>query len=197
VSGKNMRATGRENALYDAWLERTASTTALLYSVFIAVLLPVFHYVLASLPGVGADSLGLRLLASAVSIAVAVALLCTPRARRHAQLLQLVQVVVALAVIAALIVDSGDQYFYIASGLLVIIAAQNAFHDSRMLAAALRFCISRSVLGGARYSHHELQRHDAHHLCHGICACVHPGFHEHQSKAKRGSQPSARAAGHA
>jgi hypothetical protein len=33
--------------VYDAWVERNTYTTTLLYSAFIAILLPAFHYVLA------------------------------------------------------------------------------------------------------------------------------------------------------
>jgi diguanylate cyclase (GGDEF)-like protein/PAS domain S-box-containing protein len=123
--------------LYEAWLERNAYATALLYSGLIAVLLPAFHYVLQPIDGVPPDSLLLRLLSAACSLAVGGTLLLVPRLRRHAQTLQFAQLVIALAVIDVLIVNSRDHYLYIASGLLVLIGAQNAFYRSSSIAIAL------------------------------------------------------------
>ncbi len=126
-----------KDVLYEAWLERNAYTTALLYSALIAALLPAFHYVLQPNAGVPPDSLALRLLSAGCSLTVAAVLLGFPRSRCHAHALQFVQVVTALAVIDLLIVNSGDHYLYIASGLLVIIGAQNAFYRSSTLAIAI------------------------------------------------------------
>ncbi|HTC29892.1 MAG TPA: EAL domain-containing protein [Candidatus Acidoferrum sp.] len=122
---------------YKLWLERNSYNTALLYSLLIGVLVPAFHYVLVVLPGLPPDSLLLRFACTACSIVVAGTLLFVRGARRYASVLQFVQGVVALCVIAALVVNSGDQNLYIASGLLVIIGAQNAFYDPRALAAAM------------------------------------------------------------
>jgi len=122
---------------YKLWLQRNSYNTALLYSALIGVLLPAFHYVLAVLPGLPPDSLPLRFVCTGCSIVVAGLLLFAPAARRYASVLQFVQGVLALCVVAALVVNSGDQNLYIASGLLVIIGAQNAFYDSRALAAAM------------------------------------------------------------
>ena len=142
-----MRA--EKDFLYEAWLERNAYTTALLYSALIAALLPAFHYVLQPNPGVPPDSLALRLLSAACSLLVAFVLLAFPRSRRYAHTLQFVQVVTALAVIDVLIVKSGDHYLYIASGLLVIIGAQNAFYRSSTLAVAIVLGFSIMMLYSA------------------------------------------------
>lgn len=122
--------------VYDAWVERNAYTTTLLYSAFIAVLLPAFHYVLkpANVPG---DSLTLRFLCSAAAILVGVALLAFPRMRKYADLLQFAQVFITVLVIDILVVNSDDNYLYIASALLVIIGVQNAFFQSTTLGAAM------------------------------------------------------------
>lgn len=123
--------------LYDAWVERNAYTTTLLYSAFIAVLLPAFHYVLQAIPGVPYDSLPLRLVCTLYACAVAAIVLAFPKSRGHAERLQFVQVVATLFIIDMLVVDSRDQYLYIASALLVTIAVQNAFFRIRAIAIAM------------------------------------------------------------
>lgn len=120
---------------YDAWLERNAYVTTLIYSAFIGVLLPVFHYVLQSQHVT--DSLPLRFVCTGCAAAVAAVLLFVPASRRYAQYLQFAQVIVTVAVIDILVVDSGDQYLYIASALLVIIGEQNAYFDTRLLAVTM------------------------------------------------------------
>lgn len=145
---------GRRNGdpLYDAWLEGNAYSTALLYSGLIGVLLPAFHYVLTALPGVPPDSMAVRLFAAGFSASVAAMLYFWPAIRCYAELLQLAQVIVAIVVIDILIINSGDHYSYIASGLLVIIGAQNAFYRSTSLALAmglgLLFMVAFSALRG-------------------------------------------------
>ena len=54
--------TGRVDAAYQRWLQENAIASLWIYSGLIAVLVPAFHYVLASLPGVppGSDSMPLR-----------------------------------------------------------------------------------------------------------------------------------------
>lgn len=123
--------------LYDAWVERNVRTTTLLYSAFIAVLLPAFHYVLQAIPGVPYDSLPLRLVCTAYACAVALIVLAFPRARKYAERLQFFQVVTTLLVIDMLVVDSRDQYLYIASALLVTVAVQNAFFRVNAVASAM------------------------------------------------------------
>lgn len=132
---RNVRS--QRDPRYAAWLERNAYTTALIYSALIVVLLPAFHYVLQSNAGVPPDSLNLRLLSAACSLVVAGTLFAFPATRRYAQALQFVQVFTALAVIDVLVVNSGDHYLYIASALLVIIGAQNAFYRSSSLAVTM------------------------------------------------------------
>ena len=124
--------------VYQLWVERNAYVTALVYSAFIAVLLPAFYFVLRPLHAPN-DSLALRAICSGCALMVAAVLLLVPRARRYCEWLQLVQVGVTLLVIDMLVVNSGDQYLYIASALLVIIGVQNAFFRTGLLAATMAF----------------------------------------------------------
>jgi diguanylate cyclase (GGDEF)-like protein len=123
--------------LYEAWFERNTYATTLLFSGFIAILLPAFHYVLEAVPGVPYDSLPLRLICTAVALIVAGALLARPKLRAYAELLQFFQILVTIFVIDVLVVDSRDQYLYIASALLVIIGVQNAFFRVSTLALSM------------------------------------------------------------
>ena len=129
--------TSRVDAEYSRWLQRNATSSVLIYSSLIAVLLPAFHFVLAALPGVppGSDSLVLRCIPAAWSVVLASVLLLSRPARRHAVTLQFFNVLVCLLVIVMLVVNSGDHYAYIASGLLVIVGAQQAFYRAADLAA--------------------------------------------------------------
>lgn len=115
---------------YSNWLNRNVTSSVLIYSGLIAILLPLFHFVLRGLPGVppGSDSLSLRCIAGACSLAIGGALFAFPALRRHAIALQYLNTLVAVFVIAMLVVNSRDHYAYIASGLLVIIGAQQAFY---------------------------------------------------------------------
>ncbi|HEY9181429.1 MAG TPA: hypothetical protein VIO32_11970, partial [Candidatus Baltobacteraceae bacterium] len=121
--------------VYDVWVERNTYTTTLLYSGFIAILLPAFYFVLESAHA--PDSMPLRYLCTAVSVVVAGLLLALPRLRKYADGLQLLQVMVTVFIIDVLVVNSGDNYLYIASALLVIIAVQNAFFRTSTLAIAM------------------------------------------------------------
>jgi len=127
--------------VYDAWVERNTYTTTLLYSGLIAVLLPLFHYVLIASARVPYDSLPLRLVCAGAAVAVAAMLLTMPRMRKHAAVLQFIQVTITVAIIDVLVVDSNDQYMYIASSLLVTIGIQNAFFRTRTLAVASAFAV--------------------------------------------------------
>ncbi len=124
------------DAVYDAWVERNTYATTLLYSGFIAVLLPAFHYVLQTVR-VPQDSLPLRLVCTACAAAVAATLLLFPRARRFAECFQFLQILVTVFVIDVLVVDSNDQYLYIASALLIIIGVQNAYFRTSILAITM------------------------------------------------------------
>ncbi len=137
VSRRSCGAARRSDPLYEAWLERNAYATALIYSGLIALLLPAFHYILRALPGVPPDDMGIRLFCSGFCALVAGTLYFCPASRRYSELLQFAQVVIAIVVVDILIVSSGDHYLYIASGLLVLIGAQNAFYRSTSLALAL------------------------------------------------------------
>ena len=142
--------------LYEAWVERNAYTTTLLYSAFIAVLLPAFHYVLQTIPGVPYDSLPLRLVCTVYASVVGAILLLFPRWRKYAERMQFLQVVATLLVIDMLVVDSRDQYLYIASALLVTIAVQNAFFRIRAIAlamsAAFIFMVAYSAYRGMLFA---------------------------------------------
>ena len=115
-------------AAYRAWLEKNVTATIAIYSGLIVVLLPAFHYILGSIPGVPPDSLELRLFAAGWSAAVALAVLFIPTLRPHAHAMQFLNVLPTVIVIAMLTVNSGNHYIYIAAGLLVIVGAQQAFY---------------------------------------------------------------------
>jgi diguanylate cyclase (GGDEF)-like protein len=125
------------NAEYSRWLQRNATSSVLIYCGLIAVLLPAFHFVLAPLPGVppGSDSLLLRCIPAASSLVLAGSVLAFPAVRAHAQTLQFLNVLLCVIAIVMLVVNSGDHYAYIASGLLVIVGAQQAFYRTALLAA--------------------------------------------------------------
>src|SRR6185312_10268424 len=97
-----------EQSLYKPWLGRTATTTLWIYSALIVMLLPAFHFVLTSIPGMPPDSLTLRLAASAISAAVGLAVLLFPALRRHASELQLVNVLSVAIVVPILVSASGN-----------------------------------------------------------------------------------------
>jgi diguanylate cyclase (GGDEF)-like protein/PAS domain S-box-containing protein len=124
------------DAAYSRWLQRAATTSVLIYCGLIAVFLPAFYFLLTPLPGVppGSDSLTLRCGPAALSIVTAALVLLFPPIRRFSLALQFVNVSAAVVVIAMLVVNSGNHYAYIASGLLVIIGAQQAFYRSVHLA---------------------------------------------------------------
>lgn len=122
--------------VYTLWVERNAYVTALTYSAFIAVLLPAFYFVLQPVHAPN-DSFALRAACSGCAIVAGTLLLLVPRIRRYSEWLQLLQVGVTLLVIDMLVVNSGDQYLYIASALLVIIGVQNAFFRTGLLAATM------------------------------------------------------------
>lgn len=128
-------------------MERNTYTTTLLYSGFIAVLLPAFYLVLQSAHA--PDSLALRVLCTAVAIVVATILLAFPKTRKHACPLQVFQLLVTVCVIDALVVNSGDNYLYIASSLLVTIGVQNAFFRVRSLAVVMACAVAFFALYSA------------------------------------------------
>lgn len=129
-----------QEASYQCWLEKHATTTVLIYSGLIAVFLPGFHFVLRAVPGNAPDSLSLRLVGAAIAAIVALVLIVAPQTRRFASALQYVNVLPTMLIVAVLVVDSGNNYLYIASGLLVIVGAQQAF--LRALDLAIVMCIA-------------------------------------------------------
>lgn len=124
-------AVARSRDLYREWLEREGTTTVLIYSGLVIVLLPAFHFVLRGLRVASADSMELRLIAVAFSAAVAAAIVLLPGLRRYAFQLQFVNVLPCLFVVIMLIVNSGNNLYYVASGLLVIVGLQQAFFRVR------------------------------------------------------------------
>jgi len=152
------RVTPRVDAAYSRWLQRNATASLWIYSGLIAVLVPGFSYVLTAVPGVppGSDSMPLRLVAAGWSLLLAGTAWLFPSVRRHAPALQFASVMVTIVVVAMLVVNSGNHYAYIASGLLVIVGAQQAFHRTSDLALAfgIGFAtqVTYSVLHGAATS---------------------------------------------
>jgi hypothetical protein len=89
---------------YARWLEHNATASLFIYSGLIAVLLPLFHFVLRNLPGVppGSDSLTLRCVSAAFSLVLAGALFAFPRLRRYAVIMQTLNAMMAVLIIAVL-----------------------------------------------------------------------------------------------
>lgn len=125
------------DAAYEDWLRKNTVSTVVIYSALIVVLLPAFHYILGQIPGVPPDSLAIRLAAAGWSALVAVALLAFEPLRKHATSMQLVNLLPTVIVIAMLTVNSGNHYAYVASGLLVIVGAQQAFYRAGDLALVM------------------------------------------------------------
>jgi|GEM_PF-4736455 len=119
------------------WLKKNVTATILIYSGLVVLLLPASHYVLGTIPGVPPDSLGLRLIATGWSAAVALAVLFFPRLRAHANAMHFINVLPTVLVIAMLTVNSGTHYISIAAGLLVIVGAQQAFYRVSDLAVTM------------------------------------------------------------
>lgn len=116
---------------YDQWLEREGTATVFIYSALVAVLLPAFHYVLSGFPVARPDSLTLRLAGAAISVAVAALVWLAPPVRPYAFRLQLINLLPTLLIILALIVNSGNNPFYVTSGLLAVVGLQQAFFRVR------------------------------------------------------------------
>jgi diguanylate cyclase (GGDEF)-like protein len=138
---------------YARWLERNATVSLFIYSGLIAVLLPLFHFVLRDLPGVppGSDSLALRCVSAGFSLLLAGALLAWRDLRRYAVTLQTLNAMMAVLIIAILVVNSGNHYAYVASALIVIVAAQQAFFRTIDLAVVFVFAFVVQVLYSAAH----------------------------------------------
>ncbi|MDP9024026.1 MAG: sensor domain-containing diguanylate cyclase [Candidatus Eremiobacteraeota bacterium] len=150
-------ATARSRDLYRAWLEREGTATVLIYSGLVIVLLPAFHFILGGTSVAAPDSMELRLIAAAFSFAVAAGVILVPGLRRYAFQLQLLNVVPCLLVVMALIVNSGNNVFYVASGLLVVVALQQAFFRVRDIIVAFALGLAFQIA----YSIHQGLGHDA------------------------------------
>ncbi len=117
-----------ERKAYQDWLQEAGATSIWFYAGFIVVLLPAFHFILSAVPNHPPDSLSIRIAAAAVSAAVALTVWLYRPARRFAAVLQIVNVLPTMLAIDVLVVDSGNHYLYIASALLMIVGAQQAFY---------------------------------------------------------------------
>ncbi|HEY4433555.1 MAG TPA: EAL domain-containing protein [Candidatus Cybelea sp.] len=126
---------------YVRWLERNATASLFIYSGLIAVLLPLFHFILRDLPGVppGSDSLALRCLSAAFSVLLSGAVVAFGRLRRYAVTLQTLNTSMAVLVIAILVVNSNNHFAYVASALIVLVGAQQAFLRTTDLAVVFVF----------------------------------------------------------
>ena len=142
---------------YRDWLEREGTATVLIYSGLIIVLLPAFHFILAGQPTLNPDSMALRLTGAACSAAVAIAILLVKPLRQYAFGLQFVNVMPTLFIVLMLVVNSGNNAFYVASGLLVVVGMQQAFFRVRDIivafGAGLAFQIGYSVYRGLAFDH--------------------------------------------
>ncbi|GAC1655363.1 MAG: hypothetical protein NVS9B12_06440 [Vulcanimicrobiaceae bacterium] len=150
-------AAARSKAGYLAWLEREGTTTVLIYSGLIIVLLPGFHFILKGVAPAVADSMEIRLAAAACSLVSAMAVLLVHPLRRYAFQIQLFNVLPCLLAVIVLIVNSGNNLFYVSTGLVVIVGSHQAFFRVRDMVFAfgtgLAFHILYSIhmgLGGNR-----------------------------------------------
>jgi diguanylate cyclase (GGDEF)-like protein len=148
--------TTSEHEAYRRWLEKVRTTTIWIYAGFIVVLLPAFHFVLSAVPGHPPDSLKIRLAAAAISVFVALTIWLYRPSRRFAMQLQILNVLPTMIVVAILVVNSGNHYLYIASALLMIVGAQQAFYEEWVLAlvmvVALAFQALYSAYAGIFYT---------------------------------------------
>ncbi len=134
-----MHVNATAHTAFRRWLQENATITAVTYSGLIVVLLPALHFVLERIPGIPPDSLALRLAAAAISAAVGLALLFAPPLRRYANALQYANMLPALAVVAVLVVNSGNNQWYVVAELLVVLGVQQAFYRLSDVAAACLF----------------------------------------------------------
>ena len=145
-----------EREAYRDWLQEAGATSIWFYAGFIIVLLPAFHFILSAVPDHPPDSLLIRIAAAAISAAVALTVWLYRPARRYAAVLQIVNVLPTMLVIDMLVVDSGNHYLYIASALLMIVGAQQAFYLEWPLAlvmiVALAFQALYSAYAGIFYT---------------------------------------------
>ena len=148
----------RPDPEYARWLQRNATLSVFVYGGLIAVLLPLFHYILRGLPGVPAhsDSLALRCAAAAISLCLAGSLVVFKGLRRYAVTMQFFNALVAVVTVVVLVVNSGNHYAYVASGFLVIIGAQQAFYRvwdlAVVFAAAFALQVVYSALHGVLWT---------------------------------------------
>ncbi len=137
-----------EREAYRAWLEEVGATSIWFYAGFIVVLMPAFHYILNVVPGHPPDSLLIRIVAAAISAAIGLTVWLYRPARRFTVQLQILNVLPTMLAIDVLVVDSGNHYLYIASALLMIVGAQQAFYREW----ALALCMSVALAFQALYS---------------------------------------------
>jgi len=138
-----------EREAYRAWLDEAGATSIWFYAGFIVVLLPAFHFILNLVPGHPPDSLAIRLVAAAVSAAVGLTVWLYRPARRYTVALQILNVLPTMLAIDVLVVDSGNHYLYIASALLMIVGAQQAFYRAWPLALVMIIALAFQALYSA------------------------------------------------
>jgi diguanylate cyclase (GGDEF)-like protein len=145
-----------EREAYRGWLEEVGATSIWFYAGFIVVLLPAFHFILSAVPGHPPDSLPIRIAAAAISAGVGLTVWLYRPARRFAVAMQILNVLPTMLAIDVLVVDSGNHYLYIASALLMIVGAQQAFYRAWPLAlcmiVALAFQALYSAFAGIFYT---------------------------------------------
>jgi diguanylate cyclase (GGDEF)-like protein len=138
-----------EREAYRDWLQEAGATSIWFYAGFIIVLLPAFHFVLAAVPDHPPDSLLIRIAAAAISAAVALTVWLYRPARRYSATLQILNVLPTMLAIDVLVVDSGNHYLYIASALLMIVGAQQAFYLEWPLALVMTVALAFQTLYSA------------------------------------------------
>jgi hypothetical protein len=86
-------------------------------------------------------------------LAVALGVCFIPLLRHHAELAQFVNVLPTMLIIDVLVVDSGNHSLHIASGLLMIVGAQQAFYRPLYLGGAMFIALAFRALYSALSGH--------------------------------------------
>ena len=193
-----------EREAYRDWLQEAGATSIWFYAGFIIVLLPAFHFVLAAVPDHPPDSLLIRIAAAAISAAVALTVWLYRPARRYSATLQILNVLPTMLAIDVLVVDSGNHYLYIASALLMIVGAQQAFYLEWPLALVMTVALAFQTLYSAyagdllhagEHRHARNFRRRLHPRVHSRGA-THAGRAARDSRSSRGAQPRAKRCAH-
>lgn len=109
------------------WRTREGTTLLVLYGLLIALFCPAFYFVTRLLPGHIPDSLLIRSIASAVSLALVFSVALIPAARPQAYRLQVLNISAFLVVLVVLLVNSGNSVWFLTLTVIGFFGVQYAF----------------------------------------------------------------------